>query len=79
MIKTLNMLAAGSDVPIADERKKFSRMMLRENIEEHPDFKALYKIDPGVLERIVQSMKKTDLMTVSRFIYGLRKTAISIL
>lgn len=58
MIKTLNMLAAGSDVPIADERKKFSRMMLRENIEEHPDFKALYKIDPGVLERIVQSMKK---------------------
>lgn len=59
MIKTLNMLAAGSDVPIADERKKFSRMMLIEKIEEHPDFKALYKIDPGVLERIVKSMTES--------------------
>lgn len=58
MIKTLNMLAAGNDVPIADGRKKFSRMMLIENIEEHPDFKTLYKIDEGVLERIVKSMKE---------------------
>lgn len=58
MIKTLNMIAAGNDVPIADGRKKFSRMMLIENIEEHPDFKTLYKIDEGVLERIVKSMKE---------------------
>ena len=58
MIKTLNMLAAGNDVPIADGRKKFSRMMLIEDIEEHADFKALYKIDAGVLERIVKSMKE---------------------
>ncbi len=58
MIKTLNMIAAGSDVPIADERKKFSKMMLIEKIEEHPDFKALYKIDSEVLERIVSSMKE---------------------
>ena len=58
MIKTLNMLAAGNDVPIADGRKKFSRMMLIEDIEEHSDFKALYKIDAGVLERIVKSMKE---------------------
>ena len=59
MIKTLNMLAAGNDVPIADGRKKFSRMMLIEDIEEHADFKALYKIDAGVLERIVKSMKES--------------------
>jgi len=58
MIKTLNMIEAGSNVPIADERKKFSKMMLIEKIEEHPDFKALYKIDDGVLERIVKSMKE---------------------
>lgn len=58
MIKTLNMLAAGNDVPIADGRKKFIRMMLIEDIEEHPDFKTLYKIDEGVLERIVKSMKE---------------------
>lgn len=58
MIKTLNMIAAGNDVPIADDRKKFSRMMLIENIEEHPDFKTLYKIDEAVLERIVKSMKE---------------------
>lgn len=58
MIKTLNMIAAGNDVPIADGRKKFSRMMLIENIEEHPDFKTLYKIDEAVLERIVKSMKE---------------------
>ncbi len=58
MIKTLNMLAAGNDVPIADGRKKFSRMMLIEDIEEHADFKALYKIDAVVLERIVKSMKE---------------------
>ena len=72
MIKTLNMIEAGGNVPIADGRKKFSRMMLIEDIEEHPDFKALYKIDEGVLERIVKSMK------VSRFTYGLPKTDISI-
>ena len=59
MIKTLNMLAAGKEVPIADGRKKFSRMMLIEDIEEHADFKALYKIDSGVLERIVKSMKES--------------------
>ena len=58
MIKTLNMLASGSDVPIANERKKFSRMMLIEEIEEHPDFKVLYKINPDLLERIVSSMKE---------------------
>ena len=58
MIKTLNMIEAGGNVPIADGRKKFSRMMLIEDIEEHPDFKALYKIDEGVLERIVKSMKE---------------------
>lgn len=58
MIKTLNMLSSGNDVPLADDRKKFSRMMLIEQIEEHPDFKALYKIDQEVLSRIVQSMKK---------------------
>ena len=58
MIKTLNMLEAGGNVPIADGRKKFSRMMLIEDIEEQPDFKALYKIDEGVLERIVKSMKE---------------------
>ena len=52
MLRTLNMVAAGNDVPMADGRKKFSRMMLIEDIEEHPDFKALYKIDAGVLERI---------------------------
>ena len=34
-------------------------MMLIEDIEEHPDFKALYKIDAGVLERIVKSMKES--------------------
>ncbi len=59
MIKTLNMVAAGTDVPIADGRKKFSKMMLIENIEEHPDFKALYKINEDLLERIVKSMKET--------------------
>lgn len=59
MIKTLNMVEAGENVPFADERKKFSRMMLIEDIEEHPDFKALYKIDPEVLKRIVKSMKET--------------------
>ena len=59
MIKTLNMIEAGGNVPIADGRKKFSRMMLIEDIEEHPDFKALYKIDEGVLERIVKSMKES--------------------
>ena len=58
MMKTLNMLSSGNDVPLADERKKFSRMMLIEEIEEHPDFKVLYKISPEILERIVQSMKK---------------------
>ena len=59
MIKTLNMIEAGANVPLADGRKKFSRMMLIEDIEEHPDFKALYKIDDGVLERIVKSMKES--------------------
>ena len=59
MLRTLNMVAAGNDVPMADGRKKFSRMMLIEDIEEHPDFKALYKIDEGVLERIVKSMKES--------------------
>lgn len=59
MIKTLNMLASGNDVPIADERKKFSRMMLIEEIEEHPDFKILYNINPELLERIVSSMKES--------------------
>jgi len=59
VIKTLNMVAAGTDVPIADGRKKFSKMMLIENIEEHPDFKALYKINEDLLERIVKSMKET--------------------
>ena len=59
MIKTLNMLEAGGNVPIADGRKKFSRMMLIEDIEEQPDFKALYKIDEDVLERIVKSMKES--------------------
>lgn len=58
MIRTLNMLSSGDDVPLADDRKKFSRMMLIEQIEEHPDFKALYKIDPDVLSRITESMKK---------------------
>ena len=58
MIKTLNMIEAGANVPLADGRKKFSRMMLIEDIEEHADFKALYKIDAGVLERIVKSMKE---------------------
>lgn len=59
MIKTLNMIEAGGNVPIADERKKFSRMMLIEDIEEHPDFKALYKIDDNVLGRIIKSMKES--------------------
>lgn len=58
MMKTLNMLSSGNDVPLADERKKFSRMMLIEDIEEHPDFKVLYKINPDVLDRITESMKK---------------------
>ena len=57
MIKTLNMLSSGDDVPLADERKKFSRMMLIEQIEEHPDFKVLYKINPDVLSRITNSMR----------------------
>lgn len=58
MLKTLNMVAAGNDVPIADGRKQFSRMILIENIEEHEEFKALFKIDNAVLERIVKSMKE---------------------
>jgi len=57
MIKTLNMLSSGDDVPLADERKKFSRMMLIEQIEEHPDFKVLYKINSDVLSRITNSMR----------------------
>jgi hypothetical protein len=28
MLRTLNMVAAGNDVPMANGRKKFSRMML---------------------------------------------------
>lgn len=59
MIKTLNMIEAGANVPMADGGKKFSRMMLIEDIEEYPDFKALYKIDEGALERIIKSMKES--------------------
>ena len=58
MLRTLNMVAAGNDVPIADGRKQFSRMMLIENIEEQEEFKALFKIDSALLERIVKSIKE---------------------
>ncbi|MCF0241480.1 MAG: ParB N-terminal domain-containing protein [Treponema sp.] len=58
MAKTLNFNLVGENIPFACGDIKFSKQMSLEKIEEHADFKNLYKIDKGVLERIVDSMKK---------------------
>ena len=57
-MKTLNFLSAGDNAPLADCSLQFSRTMLAEKIEKHDFFELLFKIDEGVLKRIVASMRK---------------------
>lgn len=57
-MKTLNFLSAGDNAPLADGGLQFSKTMLAEKIEKHDFFERLFKIDEGVLERIVVSMRK---------------------
>ena len=57
-MKTLNFLSAGDNAPLADGGLQFSKTMLTEKIEKHDFFERLFKIDEGVLERIVASMRK---------------------
>ena len=58
MAKRINILGAGPAVPFADGGLKLSKSIKISEIEEHPDFKSLFKIDDELLKRIVESIKK---------------------
>lgn len=58
MAKRINILGAGPAVPFADGGLKLSKSIKISEIEEHPDFKSLFKIDDELLKRIVESINE---------------------
>lgn len=56
MAKRINILGAGPAVPFADGGLKLSKSIKISEIEEHPDFKSLFKIDDELLKRITNSI-----------------------
>ena len=56
MAKRINILGAGSTIPFADGGLKLSKSIKLSEIESHPDFQSLFKIDENLLERIVSSI-----------------------
>lgn len=56
MAKKINILKAGPAVPFADGGLKLSKSIKISEIEEHPDFKSLFKIDDELLRRIANSI-----------------------
>lgn len=56
MAKKLNILKTGGTVPFADGGLKLSKSIKISEIESHPDFESLFKIDGDLLERIVSSI-----------------------
>ena len=63
MAKRINILGAGSTVPFADGGLKLSKSIKISEIEAHPDFESLFKIDDELLQKMV-------LMLLSLFISG---------
>ena len=57
MGRSLNFVVSGEAAPLADGGLRFSKTMLVEKIEEHEDFKRLFRIDDGVLGRITEAMR----------------------
>lgn len=58
MAKRINILGAGSTVPFADGGLKLSKSIKISEIEAHPDFQFLFKIDDFLLKRIADSIIK---------------------
>ena len=58
MAKRINILGAGSTVPFADGGLKLSKSIKLSEIEPHPDFQSLFKIDDVLLNRIADSISK---------------------
>ena len=58
MAKRINILNAGSTVPFADGGLKLSKSIKISEIEYHPDFQLLFKIDEELLERIINSINE---------------------
>ena len=58
MAKRINILGAGSTVPFADGGLKLSKSIKLSEIEAHPDFQSLFKIDDVLLNRIADSIIK---------------------
>lgn len=58
MAKRINILNAGTTVPFADGGLKFSKSIKINEIENHPDFQSLFKIDEELLERITSSINE---------------------
>lgn len=56
MAKRINILGAGPAIPFADGGLKLSKSIKISEIEEHPDFKSLFKIDDELLKRITNSI-----------------------
>lgn len=58
MAKRINILNAGATVPFADGGLKLSKSIKISEIEKHPDFQSLFKIDDELLERITSSINE---------------------
>lgn len=58
MAKRINILNAGTTVPFADGGLKLSKSIKINEIENHPDFQSLFKIDNELLERITSSINE---------------------
>lgn len=58
MAKRINILNAGTTVPFADGGLKLSKSIKISEIENHPDFQSLFKIDEELLERITSSINE---------------------
>ena len=58
MAKRLNILSAGASVPFADGGLKLSKSIKISEIETHPDFQSLFRIDEELLERIIASINE---------------------
>lgn len=58
MAKRINILNAGTTVPFADGGLKLSKSIKISEIEKHPDFQSLFKIDDELLGRITSSINE---------------------
>lgn len=58
MAKQISILKAGGAIPYADGGLKLSKSIALDQIEAHPDFQGIFKIDPGLLERITESIRE---------------------